>query len=114
MTEYRFERETRTPNSESYTIENEQHSLGRIDLHYTSSATYATLAIHKSIDDDVVQDLIGEIDDRIVSSADPYREDFIVSVWRGEEAGVYADDPDMPDLDVEEFAELGPETDKNP
>ncbi len=102
MPEYRFEREARTPHSESYTIEDDEHSLGRVDLHYTSSATFATIAVHQSLDDDAVQELIAAIDDRLVSSADPYREDFIVTVWRGEEAGVYADDPDMDDLDDED------------
>ncbi len=102
MPQYRFEREARTPYSESYTIENNEHSLGRVDLHYTSSATYATIAVHQSLDDEAVQELIAEIDDRLVSSADPYREDFIVTVWRGEEAGVYADDSDMDDDDMDD------------
>ena len=103
MPEYRFEREARTPYSESYTIEDEEHSLGRVDLHYTSSATYATIAVHQSLDDGAVQELIAAIDDRLVSSADPYRENFVVTVWRGEEAGVYADGPDLePDSEQED------------
>ncbi len=102
MPDYRFEREARTPYSESYTIEDDEHSLGRVDLHYTSSATYATVAVHQSLDDEAIQELIATIDDRLVSSADPYREDFIVTVWKGEETGVYADDPDMDDLEDED------------
>ena len=101
MAEYRFEREARTPYSESYTIEDEDHSLGRVDLHYSPSVTYATLAVHHSLDDDAVQELIAAIDDRIVGSADPYREDFVVTIWRGEEVGVWADDTDGDDLDDE-------------
>ena len=95
MAEFRFEREARTPQSESYTIEDDEHSLGRVDLHFTSSVAYATLLVHSSLDDDAVQELIAAIDERVVSSADPYRENFIVTVWRGEEVGVYADDPDV-------------------
>ena len=91
MAEYRFEREARTPFSECYTIEDEEHSLGRVDLHYSSSVTYATLSVHHSLSEEAVQELIAAIDDRIVGSADPYREDFIVTIWRGEEVGVWAD-----------------------
>ncbi|MEE8336879.1 MAG: hypothetical protein V3R95_02335 [Dehalococcoidia bacterium] len=97
--EYRFEREARTPHSEAYAIEDSEHSLGRVDLHYTNSVTYATLAVHESLDDEAVQRLIAEIDDRLVSSADPYREDFIVTIWRGQEVGTYADEPDFDDVD---------------
>ena len=93
MADFRFEREARTPQSESYTIEDDEHSLGRVDLHYTTSVAYATLNVHQSLDDDAVQELIAAIDDRVVSSADPYRENLIVTVWRGEEVGVYADEP---------------------
>lgn len=98
MAEYRFEREARTPYSECYVIEEGEHSLGRVDIHYTSSATYATLAVHHSLDDDQVQALIAAIDDRIVSTADPYREDLLVTVWKGEESGVFADAPGDDDL----------------
>ncbi len=96
---YRFEREARTPHSESYAIEDEQHSLGRVDLHFTSSVAYATLAVHESLDDEAVQRLIAEIDERLVTSADPYREDFIVTVWRGREAGTFADEADFEEGD---------------
>lgn len=97
MTEYRFEREARTPHSEIFTIDDGEHSLGRVDIHYTSSATYATLAVHQALEEDGVQALIAAIDERIVSTADPYREDFIVTVWRGEEFGVFADETDFED-----------------
>ena len=99
MTDYNFEREARTPYSEVYTIDDGEHSLGRVDVHYTSSATYATLAVHTSLSESQVQELLSEIDERIVSSADPYREDLVVTVWRGEELGVFADDTDYEDDD---------------
>ncbi|MEZ4502510.1 MAG: hypothetical protein R3C39_07785 [Dehalococcoidia bacterium] len=103
MAEYRFVREARTPQSESYAIEDAEHALGRVDLHFTSSATFATLAVHEAIDDDAVQELIAEIDDRLVMSADPYREDLIVTVWRGVEVGVFADDASDEDDDDGDF-----------
>ena len=104
MPDYNFEREARTPYSEVYTIDDGEHSLGRVDVHYTASATFATLAIHHSLGDDQVQGLLAALDERIVSTADPYREDLIVTVWKGEEIGVFADDSDFDDDDDEEGA----------
>lgn len=101
MADFHFEREARTPYSEVYTIDDGTHSLGRVDVHYTASATFATLAIHQSIDDNRMQELLAAIDEEIVSTADPYREDLVVTVWRGEEVGVFADDSDF-DEDADE------------
>ncbi len=99
MADYRFAREARTPYSEVYTIDDGEHSVGRVDVHYTGSATYATLVVHHSLSEELVQDLLEEIDDQIVSSADPYREDLVVTVWRGEELGVFADESSLDDDD---------------
>ena len=99
---YRFVREARTPYSESYAIEDPEHSIGRVDLHFTSAVAYATLAVHRSLDDDAVQALVAAIDDQLVMTADPYREDLIVTVWRGEEVGVYHDETDFDDEEFED------------
>lgn len=102
MPDYSFEREARTSNSEQWSIETPEHSIGRVDVHFTTSAAHATLSVHTSVDDDEIQRLIAEIDERIVLSGDPYREDFIVTVWRGEELGVFAEETDAdPDEDGE-------------
>ena len=61
-------------------------------MHFTSSVTHATLNVHRTLSDDAILELVEEIDAHIVSSADPYREDFVVTVWRGEEVGVFGDD----------------------
>lgn len=102
MANYHFEREARTPYSEAYAIDDGEHSVGRVDLHFTSSATYATLAVHHSIGDESLQELLAVVDEHLVSSADPYREDLIVTVWRGEEVGVFADDDTYDDEDEDD------------
>jgi len=99
MADYHFEREARTPYSEVYTINDGEHSLGRVDVHYTASATHATLNIHQSLSDEQMHELLAAIEEEIVSTADPYREDLIVTVWRGEEVGVFADDDQFEDED---------------
>ena len=98
MSEYSFEREARTPYSEVFTIESDDGTdVGRVDLHYTPSITYATLCISEGLTEEDVQELIGQIDERLVMTSDPYREDFIVTVWTGRETGVYSDEGDDED-----------------
>src|SRR4029078_3456848 len=93
MSDYTFERESRTPYSESYSIEESGEPVGRVDLHFTpSSMVHATLCVPEDFDDDDIQDLIGEIDERLVLSTDVYRDDFVVTVWRGAAAGVYSEE----------------------
>lgn len=102
---YRFEREARTPYSEVFIIEDEDgNELGRVDIHFTPSVTYATLCVQDGMDEEAVQDLISQIDERLVMTTDPYREDFVVTVWKGREAGVYSDeDEEEEDLDLEDM-----------
>jgi hypothetical protein len=105
MAEYYFERECRTPYSESYVIDADEDEVGRIDIHYTASVAYATLCIPDSLSENEIQDLISEIDERLVMSNDPYREDFIVTVWAGHEAGVYSEEETLEDEEEEEELE---------
>jgi hypothetical protein len=53
------------------------------------------------LSEDEIQELISEIDERLVMSNDPYREDFVVTVWVGRQAGVYSEE----DLEEEEEEE---------
>lgn len=97
-----FERESRTPYSEAYTILEDGGIIGRIDIHYQGANVHATLCTTADADEERIQQLIDAADERLVMTADPYREDFIVSVWRGSPAGVYSDsDTDEDDDDDE-------------
>jgi hypothetical protein len=98
MPDYRFERETRTAYSESYSLWDGEKAAGRVDLHFTHSAVFATICVNEGLDEDGVQEIIGTVDDELVMSADPYREDFVATVWTGREMGVYSDE-DVDDLD---------------
>ncbi|MSQ30239.1 MAG: hypothetical protein EXR68_07120 [Dehalococcoidia bacterium] len=91
MPMYSFERIARTPHSEQWRIDGETSVLGRVDLHFTGAKTYGTIAVHTSLPEEQIEDLIADIDARLVSTADEYREDFVVTVWRGEEFGTYSE-----------------------
>jgi hypothetical protein len=92
MRDYYFERECRTPHSECYAIEAEGNEIGRVDIHFTASLAYATLCVGEDLSEEDTRDLIGEIDEKLVLTTDPFREDFVVTVWAGREAAVYSDE----------------------
>jgi len=48
--------------------------------------------VGENLSDEDVRDLIGEIDEKLVLTTDPFREDFVITVWTGREAAVYSDE----------------------
>ncbi|MDO8614835.1 MAG: hypothetical protein Q7T33_03740 [Dehalococcoidia bacterium] len=92
MSGYQFDRECRTAQSESYIIELDDDEIGRIDIHYSPSVAYGTLCVAESLTEEDTRGLISEIDERLVLTTDPFREDFVVTVWAGREAAVYSDE----------------------
>ena len=94
MPRYQFERQTRTSSSEAFIIRSGEDDTGRIDIHYGSDVVNATLCLAENATEDDIQELIGEIDERLVMTAEPFRDDFVVTVWLGREAGVYSEDID--------------------
>ena len=103
MPRYEFEREARTAYSEAFVITADGNDVGRVDIHYGADLVNATLCVPEDASEDDIQELISEIDERLVLNADPYREDFIVTVWLGRQAGVYSEELD--DEEVEEEIE---------
>ncbi len=98
---FHFERECRTPYSECYTIELDEDEVGRVDIHYGTSVVYATLVVTERLTQDEIRELIGEIDERLVLTMDPMREDFVVTVWVGREEGVYSEEGDEEEEEYE-------------
>ena len=91
MADYYFERDCRTPFSESYTILKDEQPVGRADLHFTTTIVYSTLAVLESLTQEEIQELIDTIDEELVDSAGVPREEFIVHVYQGREVGVFSD-----------------------
>jgi hypothetical protein len=101
MPDFRFERECRTPYSECYTVD----EVGRVDIHFGPSVVYATLCVTERLTQEEIRELIAEIDERLVLTMDPMREDLVVTVWVGREEGVYSEE----ELEAEEEEEEEPE-----
>src|SRR5437867_11229348 len=99
-----FENECRTSQSASYVVELDEEEVGRIDIHYTSPVAYAPLGVPESLTSEDIRELISEVDERLVLTTDPFREDFVVTVWAGRESAVFSD---------EDFEEEGDEEDED-
>lgn len=88
----RFERAVRTDSSEIFTIFGGARRIGRVDLHYGRYEVHATLLLDVELTDDELQQLIDQLDEELVQTHDPEREDFLVTVFKAEELGFYSDE----------------------
>src|SRR5437868_1866114 len=88
----RFERNVRTESSEIFTVYGGARRIGRIDLHYGRYEVHGTLLLDVDLTDDELQQLIDQLDEELVQTHDPEREDFLVTVFKGEELGFYSDE----------------------
>ncbi len=86
-----YDRLYRTPSSEAYLISADEETLARVELHYTSSITYGLVVLEKPLEGEELTDLLERLDEDLVSSADVPRDDFVVSVYQGQEVGVFSD-----------------------
>ena len=91
-TEVTFARQYRTPSSEGFLLHVDQKPVGRLDLHFGVVSSYATLIMLQDCDERKVLDIICEIDDQQVVSAETTTEEYYITVYRGEETGFYSDD----------------------
>ena len=93
----RYDRVCRTPHSEAYLLSDGEHPFGRVDLHFGSSMVNAVLVVERDMSNDDLHGLVQRIDDDLVWPADQPREDFVVTVYRGAEAGVISDKDEEPE-----------------
>lgn len=107
MSDYRFERECRTPYSEAYAITLDETQVGRVDLHFAAHVVSATLCVGENMTAEEIRELIDVIDEELVLAADVVRDDFVVTVYQGREAGLFSDEDEdfMEELEEEEDLE---------
>jgi hypothetical protein len=82
MPDYYFERECR--------ILEEEAQIGRLDLHFMPTLVHATMCINESLTREMIEELIQSIDEEILDIVGIARDEFIVHVYQGHEAGVYS------------------------
>jgi hypothetical protein len=92
-TKFRMTRLVRTQTSEIYLLWDEDRRLGQLDLHYAHDTIHGTLVLEADLPIEQEEGLIAQIDDDIVQAYLPSfdREDFLITVFRGEEISNYTD-----------------------
>lgn len=113
---YRLSRLVRTQSSEVFLIWEEDRRIGQLDLHYAHTTIHATLVLEADLPVSVEEELLSQIDDDVVSSYLPSfeREDFLVTVFRGEEISTYNDSSGaLDDMDDEPFEDDDDEDDED-
>ncbi|MCH8206637.1 MAG: hypothetical protein IH956_06485 [Chloroflexi bacterium] len=90
MATFYFQREARTPNSECYTVLEDDNNIGRLDIHYASPVVHATLSVDESLTTDRIQDLIDTMDEELLNSVGIARQEFIIHVHQGRDLGVFS------------------------
>ncbi len=90
---HKFVRLVRTASSEIFVVWEGENRIGQLDLHYAGDIIHGTLILEMEISTSQEEDLLTQIDQDIVSSHRPSfdREDFLVTVYRGEEISTYTD-----------------------
>lgn len=91
--QYKFVRLVRTGSSEIYVVWEGENRIGQLDLHYAGDIIHGTLILEMEIPTSQEEELLTQIDQDVVSSYRPSfdREDFLVTVYRGEEISTYTD-----------------------
>jgi hypothetical protein len=103
---YRLSRLVRTQSSEIFLVWDEDRRVGQLDVHYAHDTIHATLVLEADLPVNTEEELLAQIDEDIVSSYLPSfdREDFLVTVFRGEEISSYTDSSGaLDDMDDERF-----------
>ena len=105
MTMFRLSRIIRTAYSEAYLIWDTETRIGQIDIHYSNQTIHATLILEQDLDVAQEEGLIAQIDDQVVQAYMPNfdREDFLVTVYRGEEISQYTDTSGASEDDIEDL-----------
>jgi hypothetical protein len=90
---FRLTRLVRTHSSEIYLIWEEENRVAQLDLHYAHDTIHATLILESQLSVTSEEELLSQIDEEIVTSYLPNfeRNDFIVTVFQGEEISSYTD-----------------------
>ena len=103
-TAYRLNRVVRTPSSEVYLIWDGENRVGQIDLHFAHETIHGTLILEASLPREDEEGLIAQVDDEVVQSYLPNfdREDFLITVYRGEEIASYTDTSGAVDDELDE------------
>lgn len=87
-----YHRQSRTLSSEQYQILDAEERLGHLDIHFGAHEVFATLVLDRELPEEDMAQLIEQLDEDLVLSAEVAREDFLIRVYIGREVGFYSDE----------------------
>ena len=95
MNYFRLSRLLRTQSSEVYLIWSGDRRLGQVDIHYADTIIHANILLEANLTEEEEQFLCSQLDEDIVTSYLPSfeREEFVVTIFRGEEVDSYTYPP---------------------
>ena len=95
MAKYRMVRLVRTHSSEIYLVWEGNRRVGQLDVHYADTMIHGSLILEGELSAADQAELYAQLDEDIVSSYLPSfeREDFILTVFRGEEVDSFSYPP---------------------
>lgn len=102
---FQLSRLVRTASSEIYVIWEGERRVGQLHLHYAHYTIYVSILLEVDLALSEEEELVGQIDEDIVSSYLPAfeREEMLVTVFRGEEISAFNYSPTgLEELDEEE------------
>lgn len=95
MAKYRMVRLVRTSSSEIFLVWEGNRRVGQLDVHYADNMIHGSLILENELPGADQAELYAQIDEDVVSSYLPSfeREDFILTVFRGEEIDSFSYPP---------------------
>ncbi len=93
MAEYGFQREVRTPSSESFfVIDAEDRDVGRLDIHYPQGMVHATLVLKEEVSEADLREIVNQFfqDMNQLIGVDGIK--IAVHAYQGEDKGVFHGD----------------------
>ncbi len=100
MQDLRYDRLCRTAGSEAYLISRGEEPVARVELHFTPPIVYGLLIVEKEFEEAEITELIEKVDTSLIWGVGVQRDDFVVTVYRGTQLGVYSD-PDTSEAEAE-------------
>jgi hypothetical protein len=103
MADFHLVRSVRTLSSEVYVVWDGERRVGQLDAHFAGSIIYGNLMIETDLSADDKERLYQQVDEDVISSYLPSfeRDDFILTVFRGEEVESFS----YPPIEDEELEE---------
>lgn len=95
MAIFRLSRLLRTDSSEVYLIWAGERRLGQVDIHYADSIIHANMLLEYDLSEDEERSLCSQLDEDVVTSYLPSfeREEFVITIFRGEEVDSFTYPP---------------------